>query len=324
MPAIDDSARQAMRQAMARRPAVANGSAPTATARTEGEGRSRLDGACTLAIDRLVPDPDQPRRTFEEGPLRELAASIRDRGQLVPIIVRWNAEAGHYAVIDGERRYRAAILAGVATMACVAVKDSDPATVLEIQLMVNALREDVSPVEQARAWQRLMDAKGYTQAQLAERLHYTPGTVGRTVALLKLPDEALALVESEQLDPSVAREFARIDDAEVQAELATRAVEEQWTREIAIEEAQQAKARARRTKPGKAAGRPAKVSAAKGRGASPDRRKEWRHATATGLRLTVTASRNVDLLELAEALIAWGIKARGQGIDAVEVADEAA
>ena len=236
--------------------------------------------------------------------MQELAASIRDRGQLVPIIVRWIGEAGHYAVIDGERRYRAAMLAGVTTMACVAVKDADPATILETQLTVNALREDVSPVEQARAWQRLMDVKGYTQAQLAERLHYTPSTVGRSVALLKLPEPAIALVESKQLDPSVAREFARIDDADLQTELATRAADGGWTREQAIKEAQQAKS-ASSKKSRNATSKPSK--AAKGRGATnlPARSRDHAIKTPGGLRLKVEVSRAVDFATLASELRDW-------------------
>src|SRR5262245_23845147 len=118
----------------------------------QGEGRRRLDAGCMIRLDRIGPDPAQPRKEFDEESLARLADSMRSRGQLQPIRVRWDDSADRYTVVVGERRYRAALLAGMEAIACVVVAGSPtPEDLLEDQLVENALREDLRPIEQAQA-----------------------------------------------------------------------------------------------------------------------------------------------------------------------------
>src|SRR5262245_10602659 len=146
--------------------------APPATAAADPyEGRKQLREACAIRVDRIVPDPEQPRKEFDPEALARLAESLKTRGQLQPIRVRWDQSRGGYVVVVGERRWRAAQLAGLETVTCVVVTGAPTAAeLLEDQLVENALREDLKPVEQARAFRTLMRDLGLTQQQLADRL----------------------------------------------------------------------------------------------------------------------------------------------------------
>ncbi len=134
--------------------------------RWRGVVRSR--DAAAIPLDMIVADPSQPRTEFDEEELARLAESLRTRGQLQPCRVKWVEEQGVYMVLVGERRMRAARLAGLATLDCVMVEEPIAADeLLVIQLVENALREDLKPVEQARAYRRLMDAKSWSTRELA-------------------------------------------------------------------------------------------------------------------------------------------------------------
>src|SRR3954454_11749304 len=133
----------------------------------QGEGRRRLEAGSMIRLDRIVPDPAQPRKEFDAESLTRLADSMKTRGQLQPIRVRWDDAADRYIVVVGERRMRGATLAGMEAIACVVVAGTpSPEELLEDQLVENALREDLRPIEQALAYQSLMSAKGLTQRQL--------------------------------------------------------------------------------------------------------------------------------------------------------------
>jgi ParB family chromosome partitioning protein len=218
----DETLRGNMAESLSRRPSIAIGS-HTAAPPGQFQGRAKLPGACVIEIDRLVPDPDQPRKTFTEESIEQLAASFQGRGQLVPILVRWTPEANHYTIVDGERRYRAALLAGLVSLASVDVSNASPEDVLEIQLVTNALREDVQPVEQARAWQRLMDMKGLTHRELAGRLGYDHSTVTRSLGLLNLPESIQASVDTGEIKAQTGYELSRVQDPVEQARLAEEA-----------------------------------------------------------------------------------------------------
>ena len=152
------------------------------------DGRNRPDEACQLRLDRIVPDPRQPRTVFDPDALARLAASLERLGQLQPIRVRYDDATDRYVVIVGERRYRAARLAGLPTITCVVTMQAvSPEDLLEDQLVENALREDLKPIEQARAFRSLMNARGLTQRQLAERLQIGHASIARALALLSLP-----------------------------------------------------------------------------------------------------------------------------------------
>ena len=163
----------------------------------QGEGRQ---AARRRVHDPARPDrpgPDQPRTEFDPEALERLAASLKARGQLQPIRVRWDDQADRYVVVVGERRWRAAALAGLESIACVVASgDATPEDLLEDQLVENALREDLRPIEQARAYRTLLAARGLTHRQLAERLQIGHASIARALALLDLPEPIQAEVEA--------------------------------------------------------------------------------------------------------------------------------
>ena len=193
----------------------------------ELEGVSKEKSAARIAVDRIVRDENQPREEFDAEALRRLAESLRTRGQLQPIRVRWDEGRGVYVILVGERRWRAAGLAGLAELSCT-IEEGDLSAEqrLEIQLVENALREDLRPVEQAKAYRSLMEAKGWSGNQLSKELHIGQASVARALSLLELPPAVQARVEQGALAPSSAAEIAQLPDAETQAAVAEAAVTE--------------------------------------------------------------------------------------------------
>jgi ParB family chromosome partitioning protein len=288
------SLRGNMAESLSRRPAIANGSTPTATL-GQFQGRAKLPGACVVEVDRVIPDPDQPRKTFDPATLDQLAASLQSRGQLVPVLVRWVSETDRYVIIDGERRYRAAVQAGLTTLAAVDVTSASEDEVLEIQLVTNALREDVPPVEQARAWRRLMDARGMSQRELASKLGYDHGTVTRALGLLNLPESIQASVDAGEIRPQTGYELSRMADPVEQAKLADEAKAGRLKRDEIREKVSEGKDG--KTAKGK--------SASKGRGgkAGPERVRERIIRTAD-IKLVATGAkgRSFDLPTLIASM----------------------
>ena len=205
---------------------------PGAGATNRYHGIGRIKAALEIPLDRVVPDAEQPRKEFDPDALDRLAGSLRDRGQIQPIRVRWDEGLQKWVIITGERRWRAARLAGLATIAAVeaqGVPTSDEA--LEDQLIENCLRDDLKPIEQARAFEALMNRRNWTQAQLAEHLHLSPPTVSRALSLLTLPPAVQAEVDSGRVPPTVGHELARVEDPAAREDLAARAVRGELTRE---------------------------------------------------------------------------------------------
>jgi ParB family chromosome partitioning protein len=158
------------------RPAEAHppGAAPSAPARWQGVTKSK--NAVEIPLEKIVADPDQPRREFDEEELGRLAESLRTRGQLQPIRVRWDEGSAKYMILIGERRFRAAGMAGLPSLSAVVVEgELAPADRLAIQLVENCLREDLGPIEQARAYKALMEANGWS----ASCRSTTPASPGR-------------------------------------------------------------------------------------------------------------------------------------------------
>lgn len=205
---------------------------PGANRKMEGVNRSR--NVAEIPVERISPDPDQPRQEFDDAALARLAESLRTAGQLQPIRVRWDDARGAYMVIVGERRWRAAQLAGLATLTAV-IHDGTPGAgeLLSWQLIENAQREDLGPVEQARAYRRLMDLNRWTGAQLARELAVDPASVTRSLSLLKLPAPIRELVKGEKLAPRTAYEVAKLSSSEDQIAMADRIVAEGLTRDEA-------------------------------------------------------------------------------------------
>lgn len=191
------------------------------------QGVRKVKDAAQIPVDRITNDPDQPRKEFDPEALKRLAESLKARGQLQPIRVRWDEDNQRYVVLVGERRWRAARLANLPTLSCIvheAPLDTDER--LMVQLVENALREDLKPVEQARAYRALMDANGWSGRQLAEELHVGQASVVRALSLLELPGEVQEQVDTGSLAPSVAYEIGKLPDPGQQAEVARAVVAE--------------------------------------------------------------------------------------------------
>jgi ParB family chromosome partitioning protein len=212
------------------------------TDKTRYQGLERLKGANEIPVDRLTRDPSQPREIFDEAALQELVESIESLGVLQPIRVRWDEELAMYVIVSGERRYRAAKMAGLKSVPCVIQEgDLTESQRLIEQLAENIIRADLQPVEQAKAFRRLMDLNGWTARQLARELHIAEANVAKALALLDLPQSVQERVETGRLAPSVAYEISRLDTPEEQAALAERIVTEKLTRDQAIAVVQEKK-----------------------------------------------------------------------------------
>lgn len=159
-----------------------------------GEESRKREAPEEIRIDRIVPNPHQPRRNFDEEALAELAASIRTHGVVQPVIVRRDADG--YTLIAGERRLRASKLAGLTTMPAI-VRDYNEEAAAEVALVENLQREDLNPVEEGRAYRRLMETYGYTQEKLAGIVGKSRPYVANLLRILALPEEVLARLEEE-------------------------------------------------------------------------------------------------------------------------------
>lgn len=175
----------------------------------KGSGRAVgcafMHGAYDIVLERITPDPDQVRRQFDQEELNQLASSLRDVGQLQPVTVRYDDASDRYVLIAGERRYRAAVIAGLPKLR--AIVDAGPADrerITHLQLVENALRVDVSPLEAATAYRQLMAAWGCTQNELAARLHVSQSKVSRTLAVLDLPPDVQQSVATGSTPGTVA------------------------------------------------------------------------------------------------------------------------
>jgi ParB family chromosome partitioning protein len=202
--------------------AVSPAQAPSAPARWQGVIKSK--DALEIPVEKIDCDPDQPRDEFGEEALARLAESLKARGQLQPIRVRWDEGRGVYVILCGERRWRAARMAGLATLSCVVVEGPlSPSELLAIQLIENCLREDLRPIEQARAFQALMERNGWSARQVARELAIDHSGVARALALLTLPENVQGDVEAGRIAPRTAYELSKVEDPAEQAALAQEA-----------------------------------------------------------------------------------------------------
>ena len=177
-----------------------------------------------IPVGELDPNPDQPRQSFDQESIAQLADSIRDQGVLQPLLVV-PASGGRYRIIAGERRYRASRLAGLETVPCI-VKDIDVIRQMEIALIENLQREDLNPMEAARGIQALMKQCGYTQEKVSARLGKSRPAVANLLRLLSLPEEVTEMVRDGLISAGHARVLAGIKDPEEQIRLAHRAADE--------------------------------------------------------------------------------------------------
>jgi len=169
-----------------------------------------------MAIDRLDPNPFQPRSAWDPARLAELAASIRESGIVQPILVRPVGE--RFQIIAGERRWRAARQLGLATVPVVVRAVADE-RLLELALVENIQRQELTPLEEAQAFQRLQEEFGLTQEDVARRVGRDRSTVANTLRLLRLPRELRELLSAGRLDAGHARALLALDRAEDQVAL---------------------------------------------------------------------------------------------------------
>ncbi|MDA7979495.1 MAG: ParB/RepB/Spo0J family partition protein [Pirellulales bacterium] len=187
-------------------------------------GRKPLRSFGQIPVDLLTPDPKQPRKEITPESLDRLARSLQDTKQLFPIRVRWSEDQQQWMIVSGERRWRAAKAAGLATVDCF-FHDGElsESEILEQQLVENLLREDLQPIEQARAFSSLMELNDWNGRQLAEALHITPSTVSRALALLDLPQDVQQRVHNGELSARTAYEVSKLPDENARRKLASQA-----------------------------------------------------------------------------------------------------
>lgn len=175
--------------------------------RTEPEGSSPAPRKAEIMIDiaRIAPNPDQPRRTFTEDALRELEASVREKGIIQPLILRKNPrDPEGYEIVAGERRWRAAQRAQLHEVPAI-VRELDDVEVLELAIIENIQRADLNAVEEASAYRQLMDRFGHTQEQLAEALGKSRSHIANMLRLLNLPEGVLEFLRNGDLSMGHAR-----------------------------------------------------------------------------------------------------------------------
>jgi len=179
-------------------------------------------GLATLAVADIEPHPEQPRRHFAESALDELAASIAQRGVIQPVIVR-PLNGGRYQLVAGERRWRAAQRAQLHEIPAI-VRELSEREVMALALIENLQREDLNPIEEARAYHRLAEQESLTQAEISKMVDKSRSYVANIQRLLLLPDSVLTLVEQDKLSMGHARALIGAEGCE---ELAHRAAEKQ-------------------------------------------------------------------------------------------------
>jgi ParB family transcriptional regulator, chromosome partitioning protein len=179
-----------------------------------------------LPVQLIGPNPRQPRKEFDEESLLALAGSLGDRGVLQPVLVR-PAAGGAYELIAGERRWRAAQLAGLETIPAL-VRDHDDAESLELALIENMAREDLNPIEEARACALLVEELGLTREEIGRRVGRSRVAVSNLLRLLDLPDEALDLLAQGALTEGHGRAILMAEGHDERRRLARAAVAEGW------------------------------------------------------------------------------------------------
>src|SRR5215210_3765754 len=191
-----------------------------------------------LPVDLIRPNPRQPRREFDESALLALAGSLEDRGLLQPVLVR-PASGGTYELVAGERRWRAAQLAELETIPAL-VRERDDAEALEAALIENMAREDLNPVEEARACAALVEELGLTRESVGLRVGRSRVAVSNLVRLLDLPDEVLDLLERGELSEGHGRALLLATDHADRRRLARSAVADGWSVRVLEERARAA------------------------------------------------------------------------------------
>ncbi|MEL7708515.1 ParB/RepB/Spo0J family partition protein [Citromicrobium bathyomarinum] len=199
--------------------APSEGGTALSSAAGQGEGGAGAprSGLASIPVARIEPLPGQPRQIFDDEALDDLARSIAQRGVIQPVIVRPLERKGRYQLVAGERRWRAAQRAKLHEIPAI-IRDLDQREVMAIALIENIQREDLNPIEEARAYQHLADEEGMSQAEIAELVDKSRSHVANHQRLLALPEKVIAYVERGQLSMGHARALIGHDAAEMLAE----------------------------------------------------------------------------------------------------------
>ena len=186
--------------------------------------QSQEGGSLSLPISQVEPGLKQPRKRFEEEALQDLADSIRTHGIIQPLTVR-RLSSGYYQIIAGERRWRAAKLAGLTEVPAVII-EADDRKVMELGLIENLQREDLNPIEEANGYKVLVEEYGLTQEEVAQRVGKSRPAVANALRLLALPDPVCQLLEEGKLSAGHARAILSIPNGGLQMQLAKKVVED--------------------------------------------------------------------------------------------------
>lgn len=235
-----------------------------------------------IPLDRIVPNRYQPRRTFDPGEMAQLAESVRKNGVLQPVLVRRKAD-GFFELIAGERRYRAAKSAGLRTIPAVVRNSSDEQS-MELALVENLQREDLNPIEEARAYHRLVTEFGLTQDSLAQRFGKDRSSIANSIRLLNLPNEIQALVESFEISTGHAKVLLGVSRSDLQLKLLKQILDGQ----LSVRETELLVASALRVGKGRTASRRAPVY--------PDLEEKMRKRLGT--KVTITKGRRGGRIEI--------------------------
>lgn len=179
-----------------------------------------------IEIGMIDPNKDQPRKNFEQASLNELASSIKIHGIIQPLVL--TKTGNRYMIIAGERRWRAAQIAGLKTVPAV-VKNYDSKQIREIAIIENLQREDLNPMEAARAIKQLMEEYGWTQEIVADRLGKSRPVIANTIRLLNLEPEVIEMIERGKLSAGHARSLVAVNNREAQIKLAKQVCEKKLT-----------------------------------------------------------------------------------------------
>jgi len=195
-----------------------------------------VGGFAEVDLDAVTPNPQQPRHRFDDEALEELAASIREVGVLQPIVVRSGEAEGSYVLIAGERRLRAAELAGLSRIPAMIRSSTAEGSDLTEALIENVQRTDLSPLEEAAAYRNLLEDFGMTHEAVAERVGKSRSTVTNTLRLLQLPPAIQGMLDRGELSAGHARALLAVEDPARALDIARRAVDEGWSVRL-VEEA---------------------------------------------------------------------------------------
>jgi ParB family transcriptional regulator, chromosome partitioning protein len=188
-----------------------------------------LRAARLIEIQRIQPDPNQPRKTFVQETLESLARSIRELGGIIdPITVQFSENEDGFLIISGERRYLAAKIAGLDTLPCI-IKEPDDKTRFLMQFIANIQREDIPPLEEAAAIRRLVQTYGFTQHEIAKLINKSKSYVSQVLGLDRLSDEAKKKVQTSELSKEVQIQASRETEPEKQIEILKMASDEKKT-----------------------------------------------------------------------------------------------